>query len=321
MVRGNSRSHWPGSKLWVLLLLGGLVFWPAVASGYCRTTTCDPRAMAAKDACVLDDDLCEINGEPLFWVSSCVSLAVHESGSPRRGISFDKARELALQAMGRWLEVDCRGERPSLELLDLSPALCGEGEYNPDNANANVLLFRDDIWPHEGPGATLALTVLTFNTVTGEIYDADIEVNSFHGELTLNGEPSGYDLLSILTHEAGHFLGFAHSWVPGSTMREGGLLGDTSMRTLAADDADGMCAVYPPNRTTRSSDCHPRHGFSPECAPNESRGCGCRHAPDPGAPWPLFAAGALGFVRRRLRAPRGGAEATRRPQAPATSRA
>lgn len=286
------------------MLAGALVFWPAIAQAFCRTTTCDPYDLDSEDGCILDDDYCPVNGQPLIWSSSCVSLAVHESGSPLRGISYDDARELALEAFDRWLEVDCRGDHPSIELLDLGPALCGEGEYNSSDPNANVLLFRDDSWPHDEPIATLALTIVTFNTVTGEIYDADIEVNSFSTNLTMDGDPNAYDLESILTHEAGHFLGFSHSWVAGSTMREGGFVGDTSMRTLNADDARGMCAVYPPNRVAKSSDCRPRHGFSPECAPNESTGCGCRHGAPPDAPWTALVASVLGFAVLRRRAHR-----------------
>ena len=243
------------------------------AQAYCRTTTCDPNT-----ECEYDLRGCAIVGEPLAWKTGCVSYSVHRSGSPKRGVSYDTAHKLTETAFSRWAEADCRGSTPSIEVSDLSPALCSEPEYNSDHGNANVVMFRDNDWPYAGANATLALTTITFNPQNGEIFDADIEVNSFRTPLTTSDVGIEFDLQSILTHEAGHFLGLSHSHVESATMyleySEG-----SSLRELHSDDIAGICAVYPDDRDVSDPSCKPRHGYSPDCKPPPDDGCSLSGSP------------------------------------------
>jgi hypothetical protein len=90
---------------------------------------------------------------------------------------------------------------------------------------------------------------------------------------------NAYDLQSIVTHEAGHFLGLAHSQVASATMWPNYMSGTETFRMLDPDDVDGICAVFP---AASAPQCNatPRQGFSPACGifPSGSGGM-CSLAP------------------------------------------
>jgi hypothetical protein len=129
------------------------------------------------------------------------------------------------------------------------------------------------MWPHNDSNNTLGLTTVTFDTKSGEIYDADMEINSTIQGLVVDGSvPSGgFDLNSIITHEAGHFLGLAHAPDPAAIMFARYHAGPPM---LTPDDVAGVCTIYPPNGTRATTggsivaepcDATSRHGFSREC--------------------------------------------------------
>jgi len=249
------------------------------AQAFCRTTTCDPNK--PKDACQLDAHACVLTGKTLGWRSSCVTVGVQRMGSPKNGLSFDDVAPIVQQAFGAWMNADCGGSGPSIDVQLLGPIECGVSEYNSDAGNANIVLFREDEWPYVGAANAIGLTTTRFDTKTGDLWDADIELNGVGAQLSIGDPITGDDLLSVLTHEAGHFLGLSHSDDPKATMRaiydparDGG-----DFRSLAPDDVAGICTVYPPGRKAPTSSCENRHGFSEQCGAdqpardNESKGC------------------------------------------------
>jgi hypothetical protein len=283
------------------LALGLGLLWSAPAGAFCLTHGCSDK----KQHCEYDTRGCLQTGPLLHWASSCVSFDVQRSGSPLRGISYDDAHAAIVDGFRQWLNADCGdGRGPSITISDYGPAECRQTEYNQDSPNANVIMFRDEDWPYENAIDTLALTTLIFNADNGEIYDADVEVNTFQSPMSIgNIGDTDIDFSSVITHEIGHFLGLSHSDAQGSTMRPSYAPGQTAMSSIEQDDVDGVCTALPPARETTSTSCDPRHGFSTECALGETS---CALAPGgPGKSAALASAllGLLGLssMRRRWR--------------------
>lgn len=270
------------------------------ASAFCRTTTCDPKT----GACEQDAEGCVLTGLPLYWPGACVSFSVNKSGTTLRNIDWERTEDLVGQGFNAWLSVDCGGATPGIVLQSRSPVACNVQEYNQTQPNANIWLYRDDAWPYAGAANTLALTTITFNVRTGEIFDADVEINAVENDLTVADQNVRVDMLSIVTHEAGHFLGLSHTTKNDATMYAYYAPGSTDLRSLSADDAAGICAIYPPGREADTCNFDPRHGFSGECAGEVDEGCSCGIVGSPkpareGVALGLLALGLVAFRRRR----------------------
>jgi hypothetical protein len=302
-------------------LAPALAFVSLVASGsnawaFCRSRTCnefDPAQHCEKV------DNCVVSGYELWWPTSCVSFDAQADGSPKLGIDADTVTDVVGRAFAPWLAADCGTGTPSMAVTTYGPVSCDEPENtdpkNPRRYNrttekgANVVMFRDDVWPYPSSTDAYALTTVTFDPTSGRIYDADIEINSADFDVAVDSDT--YDLQSILTHEAGHFLGMAHAASADmtSTMRTRWLGTGTDLRTLSDDDIAGICDIDPPERSA-PNDCEPLNGLADEChVPKEKESSGCTLAPRraPGAPAgsSLFVAGGLlaarTLGRRRIR--------------------
>src|SRR5690606_25980267 len=102
---------------------------------------------------------------------------------------------------------------------------------------------------------------------SGALQDADVEVNAT--------ALSGVDLHFVLTHEAGHVLGLAHSSVAGSWMAPGYSTELAQSGELHADDVAAICSLYPPDGNQASCDPAPEGGPFRRCGPSEVVAHGC----------------------------------------------
>jgi hypothetical protein len=297
------RLAWPSAALGALV-----VSFASDASAFCRTKACDNRP-AYDDVwqempdppCTRDAFGCPIDGAPLHWPATCISFNVQRDGSKTDAIDYETANAVINEAFAIWQAADCDGQPPSLVVKDHGAVVCNKAEYNQEQPNANLFTFRDRDWPYKNAEDTLALTTITYNTETAEIYDADVEINSFDATFTVTDDLDlvNADLLSVLTHEVGHFLGLSHAPQPTATMYPEYAPKDVHQRTLDADDQLGICEIYPPGRSVGAA-CEPRHGFSSECAVADEGGCGIAPAAPGGAGFIALTPLGLLFGMRRL---------------------
>ncbi len=267
------------SKSCLGLVLSAALLVPRPAAAYCRTMGCS--TTRPELACTADARGCLINNLPLFWPTSCISFGVQKDGSRSDGISFETMNSVVETAFTTWISADCGGAQPKIDIENAGAINCDQLEYNKKGPNAHVFRFRDDDWPHENSLDALALTTISFDPETGQIYDVDVEVNSFEAKLTTSDTNPMDDLQSIITHEVGHFFGLSHSDVEEATMFKSYRTTDIGLRTLAADDIAGMCAIYDPDRELPPHNCEARHGFSPDCGEAVDGGCCAIHATQP----------------------------------------
>lgn len=266
------------------LILAAAFLTPSAAHAFCRTWSCDP----AKEKCPQDPDnpICaggdKTKHKALYWPQKCIGFSLNNKASKQLDVNPDRARakfaRIADLSFATWQKADCGGgKHPSVTFFDLGFIECDQHEfngYNPKDAeqptaqgNANLIVFRDK-WPdaYKNSGNTLALTTLTFNVQSGEIYDADIEING-ESPISTSDVSVTNDLQSILTHEIGHFLGIAHSSDETATMFATYETGSTSLRDLAPDDINAVCSVYKTDRTNLPTcDPTPRHGYGEKCS-------------------------------------------------------
>jgi hypothetical protein len=197
-------------------------------------------------------------------------------------IELDRATAMMREVFAIWERARCgeNGERPSVNISHaFGAAVCDSAQYNLHAGNANLVIFRDQEWAYSEEDHELAATWVTVDRA-GTIVDADIEINATaplsvptgDAGLELGVIANQRDLMSIMLHEAGHFLGLDHSREEGAVMQAA--LDVATVRTqLSADDVAAICAAYPPDVVSSTCDYTPRDGFASQCAQAPEAGC------------------------------------------------
>lgn len=246
---------------------------PMPADAYQQTLTCTRSGPYA----------CQ-SGEtplPVLWPGAQATFVINDQGTANStappGLS-QPILDTIIESFEAWNQVECPGfELPDncSDMLLTYEGLTAQSEIGYDQSssaqNTNLVIFRDTGWDQVASDLTFALTSVTYNPRTGQIVDADLEINSEIYFLNVGDpvDPNLADLKNTLVHEVGHFVGMDHSTVPRATMYASADLGETMKRDLAPDDIDGICASYPPDfvpqRTCDTPYIHP----NPNPNPNE----------------------------------------------------
>ena len=253
-------------------------------------------------------------GVPVRWKSPCITMQM-DLTKPPPVLSPSELANAARLAAQAWSHdaITC-----SSVSIGVAEDLSGSLEVGRDGKN--VMVFHRDRWCRmpalddpEGvscyaPNA-LAITTLTKQTSTGEIVDADMEINAVNyewGDLVANPELAGtvVDFQNTVTHELGHVIGLAHpcrlpsdtatplvdshgssqlecadpavpATVTDATMYPAVGLSDVERRTLSPDDTQAACDIYPGTRSACEAPT-PSQGCSmfrtPVRTPNEGAG-------------------------------------------------
>ncbi len=240
------------------------------AHAFCRTTS----AAAATQACTDD-------GAPLFWRNACRGVRANLEPIDK-GLHAAYTDTLKI-ALGQWSEATCpSGGQASISLEYLGETSSSFVGYDSAAGakNENAVFFRTDNWAY-ADNNQVALTTVTFRSDTGDILDADIEVNS---TLDISAErplpARGFDLQTVFAHELGHVLGLAHSDERGATMYATYNPGTTAQGELEDDDRAGLCSIYLPNgKRTASGGELSADACDVAAEPLQDpgdEGCGCR---------------------------------------------
>ena len=171
------------------------------------------------------------------------------TNAPGGGVAATQLRDAVQRAFATW---------DAVETADTSSRLVGFTAALPDEDDGMTVIGfvnRPD------QDRTLGATSFLIDTITGEIVEAEIFLNSsFEWSVAQNGEPGRFDVESIALHEIGHLFGLGHSALGETELRSGGrrviaaeaamfpiafAAGSTVGRTLRADDIAGISDSYP----------------------------------------------------------------------------
>ena len=308
------------------------------ASAYCRMTT--------DGSSQIGEAPCPTEGAPLYWKNPCLTYAIDYHGSA--WMDFEDVESAVDQSFASWENVDCDSREaqlnpanpPNLIFKGLPSSDCRRAEFNTTgNVNTIAFLgsgdpgndsFQDPCSDKPYSPFAFAVTIVRYNASTGEIFDADMMINDqeatrqFAGGPYANcpdsgcpaGNPGEADLASIVTHEAGHFIGIGHSDDQDATMFASAERTSVAKRTLAQDDINAVCDIYPPGNLDNQCNAAPIGGLELNCetdangdpiacddpagAPGSSSGCSATRTPAD-APWVALLVALLGLTVLRRR--------------------
>ena len=217
---------------------------------------------------------------PFFWALPNLPVTAYVNDFNQSTMTPDQVIGAVMAATATW-----SAQQNDCTYVSIVPQISSAPTPRATNDAHNSLIFRGTSWCQLAPdgsceieydSSALAFTWDTANKKTGQIYDSDIEVNLVnYSWADVVADPSLHedmDLQNAITHEFGHFLGLDHTCyspsttssppldntgmpipncnfapadVQATTMYPSAMAGDTQKRTLAPDDQQGLCAIYP----------------------------------------------------------------------------
>ena len=264
-------------------LLFGQSLIPSVASAWCQSLSVTSGSTSCRQRCLTLSDFTEEQRRDmeiveLAWKRPCFEYSIFFEGS--KTLRFSELEETIARSFSHWTSIRCEGVPVGFEVRQGEErSECNRPEYVTAGGNSNTFAFIRS-WSSRGHASgAFALTTTWFDRKTGEILDADMELNEQHWTWAIcpdSGCSDGrIDLENTMTHEMGHLFGLAHSPdTAESTMWACAEEGEVLKRSLHDDDQEGFCDVYSPESFTRECRFEPHGGFDARCK-SERRNCGC----------------------------------------------
>lgn len=298
------RASFAASSLAAVVLAASVVC-TNQAAAWCQSCTVTRAFPTCAQPCFCPTDT-DPDARFIAWQRPCIDYAIDEGSMDLPLADVEAVFERSFAA---WTEADCAGGPLALQVRRRAePSQCDVPEFVSGGGNVNAMGFVDD-WSIRGHApAAYALTTTWFRRSTGEIVDADMELNQEDWEFAIctDGDCGrAIDLENTVTHELGHFFGLAHTEaLEDATMWACADPGETFKRDLSDDDIEGICAIYAEGFDAEC-DFEPEGGFDPSCSTVRETGCGCIAAGrgEAGPFGLLFTATvlAVGRMRRRRR--------------------
>ena len=288
----------------------------------------------------------------LWWKNRQITFHVNAAGTDATGCTAQQAEDTVAAALtGSWPNATRPGEasactdvsfvhgsattqiamgKDNVNLVVFRKGACKyipEIAADPCQLTEGACTAKYNCWEHDLN--VRGLTTTTYDSASGEILDADVELFAWNGAqpygayftcttssttCTPNPVTSGarpttdcvsMDAGAVATHESGHMLGLDHvctsTVAPYTTCPSGQspvmtpLVGDLSHRVLTADDVEGVCTIYPKGAETSASPGVDTSGKSG----GSSGGGGCNTGGGAGVLALLGAAAAAWRSRRR----------------------
>ena len=202
-------------------------------------------------------------GKPAYWADGSVKYMFNtgtsgyfDGGHDASGTSTDEFTPIR-EAFQTWANT------PGLNLV--IQELSSTGSQPSSDDGKNIVAWIKSGWSSQSfgpPPNALAVTLLSFDSGSGRITDADIYFNADNFQWAVVDSSSEYshiDVKNIATHEIGHLLGIDHSseniWevepeLADATMFFASHAGDTDRRDLKIDDTRAINSLYGVSHTT-----------------------------------------------------------------------
>lgn len=200
-------------------------------------------------------------GPSLYWNTRSIPWVAHST------LTTDLPNDVALEQLrlsfSAWEDVDCS----DMTFPSMGQRAAIRAGFVDGGPNENVVVFIESAWPYDR--GVIAVTTNAYETRSGLVLDSDIEINGEQfifvvADASCRPNEGQMDLRNAITHEVGHVVGLDHPPLSPryaeTTMYASAPPCEVEKRTLAEDDIEGFCYIYPSAMDTVQ--CYPPDGPS-----------------------------------------------------------